>query len=180
MAKLTYAQVDEVLKCDPERGLLFWKERPQRMFSTKRSCSIWNARYALKEAFTAFRYDGYRFGNLFNRPHRAHRVIWLLSTGEWPVDQIDHIDGNRANNRIVNLREVTNAQNGKNCARRSDNASGVTGISWAARDKKWVAQIRAEGKTECLGYFSDKNEAIAARHAAEVLLGFHPNHGRPS
>ena len=110
--------------------------------------------------------------------YKAHRVIWLWMTGEWPKDQIDHENHIRHDNKWLNISPATNQENGKNIKLPIDNTSGTIGISWAKREKKWEAYIHVNGVKKALGYFSDKNEAIAARKAAEIKYGFHPNHGR--
>lgn len=81
---------------------------------------------------------------------------------------VDHIDGNRLDNRVNNLRIVTRWQNRLNCGTRKDNTSGHTGVSWARDKRKWVAQIQVHGKGIRLGRFSNIDDAIAARKAAEI------------
>jgi hypothetical protein len=108
----------------------------------------------------------------------AHRIIFAWVHGHWPANQIDHIDGNKLNNRIENLREVSNAGNARNQKRRSTNTSGHTGIYWHNHANKWAAQITVDGRRMRLGYFHSKSDAIAVRKAAEVEHGFHENHGR--
>jgi hypothetical protein len=171
-----------LLICDPAQGKLFWKHRPLEYFAEtnnpERACAAWNARYAGKEAFTADKGNGYLRGAIFSRPYLAHRVIWAMATGAWPPDQIDHINGDRADNRIENLRAVTSAENQQNAAMRHDNTSGVVGVSWHKAHGKWQVQIRASGKNIHLGYFNNKDEAVATRATADIEYGFHENHGR--
>jgi hypothetical protein len=163
---------------DPETGVLTWLERQREFFETNRACSTWNARYAGKQAFTANDKHGYKQGQIFGKIHRAHRVVWALYYGSWPANQIDHINGDRADNRIKNLRDVTNSENSRNQKFRSTNSSGVMGVHWYSTRKKWVAHLTVNGRYKNLGYFSDINDAIAARKAAEKEYGFHQNHGR--
>jgi len=101
-----------------------------------------------------------------------------MATGAWPPDQIDHVNGVRTDNRIENLRSVTHAENGRNQAIPRNNTSGVMGVARRTRGKKWHAQIKVGGKQIHLGSFDDKDEAIAARAAADIEHGFHENHGR--
>ena len=109
----------------------------------------------------------------------AHRVAWLLHTGEDPGDmQIDHIDGNTASNIFSNLRLVDHQSNMMNQRKFKNNTSGVTGVSWAAREGKWRVLISDRGERQNLGYFDNKFEAICRRKSAENRLGYHPNHGR--
>jgi hypothetical protein len=120
---------------------------------------------------------GYLDIGVNNKRHLLHRVAWFLSKGEWP-EHIDHIDHNRTNNRIANLRSVSNAQNMLNKGMSSRNRSGITGVDWYGRDKKWRAQIAKGKKHIWLGCFDSLLDAVAARKSAEARLGFHANHGR--
>ena len=116
-------------------------------------------------------------GRLVN--YQAHRVAWLLHTGEDPGNkQIDHIDRDRTNNRISNLRLVDQQGNMRNQRKFKSNTSGVTGIYWHKVTGKWQAQISDCGKPQSLGYFEDFFEACCARKSAENRLGYHPNHGK--
>jgi len=109
----------------------------------------------------------------------AHRLIWVLVHGRWPglnMD-IDHEDGNGANNKLDNLREVTRVVNQKNQRRLSTNTSGCTGVTWVKRDRKWSARLYVGKRYIPCGNFDTYEEAVAARKAAEKEHGFHPNHG---
>ncbi|EFI8509594.1 HNH endonuclease signature motif containing protein [Escherichia coli] len=108
-----------------------------------------------------------------------HVIVWVMHNGPIPKGyQIDHLDHNRYNNRIENLRLVTNQENHRNMPIRKDNCSGYTGVRWVIDRGKWSATICIDGKTKHLGLFRDKDDAIAARQEAEIKYGFHPNHGR--
>ena len=120
---------------------------------------------------------GYRAISVKNKLYLAHRLAWLYMTGEWPKDQIDHINHDRVDNRWVNLRKATRQENGKNMSMSKRNTSGVTGVCWAKVESKWFAQIMVDSKTIGLSYFADKFEAICARKSAENKYGFHGNHG---
>lgn len=111
------------------------------------------------------------------RQYMAHRVAWLLYYGSWPTMLIGHEDGDGRNNRISNLRLVTNSQNAKN-VKKVPSKSGHTGVRWHSIGKKWNARIKADGVEHSLGLYDDIEDAIAARKAAEVKYGFHPNHGK--
>ena len=123
--------------------------------------------------------DGYLAVRFQRKLLMVHRVIWELVHGVIPEGmEVDHIDHNRTNNFITNLRLVSASDNQKNRSRRADNSSGVTGVHWNSRKKKWVAAIRANSTVITLGYFSDKDDAISARKQAEIDYGFHQNHGK--
>lgn len=120
--------------------------------------------------------DGYLRVKINNVAFRVHRVIWLITYGEWPEGQIDHINGVRDDNRIENLRAVSVVGNQQNQHMRVDNTSGTTGVR--LESGAWTAKIRVRGKRLHLGRFKSLEEAAAARKSAELLYGFHPNHGR--
>lgn len=173
----------QLLRYESETGKLFWRERPDELFkasgaySQARIAAAWNSKNAGKEALITIDAHGYPFGSVFKKLVRAHRVIWKLVHGTEP-EQIDHINGDRADNRIINLRAVSNADNHRNMSLSTANKSGVTGVFWFARTGRWRSEITIAGKNVHLGYYLNKNDAIAARHRAEVENGFHPNHGR--
>ena len=91
---------------------------------------------------------------------------------------IDHIDGNTLNNKLENLRTVDRGTNNRNAARRSDNTSGVCGVSWCNRDKRWVATICKDGKRFTLGRFYSLDDAARVRREAEPSYGYTSRHGR--
>lgn len=175
MPDLDQMTLKALLRYEPETGKLFWRERTPEMFKGGKH-STWNARFAGKEAGTFDRL-GYRSVRAFGKFYKAHRIVWKIVHGEWP-DTIDHIDGNPSNNRIENLRSVSQSENCKNSRMRTDNTSGVRGVHWDKQYQKWCAEIWLKGKKKFLGYFDDKSQAIAARKSAEKKHGFHPNHGR--
>ena len=120
---------------------------------------------------------GYIQVGVNGKVHYAHRLAWMMHYGYSP-SFIDHINGNRADNRICNLREVTKKENHRNMACFSNSATKVTGVCWIAQLKKWRAYITVNGKNLHLGCFPEFNEAVAARKSAEISYQFHPNHGR--
>lgn len=172
----TPEELHEMLTYDPKTGLFTWKHRPLKFFKDRGDQARWNTRMAGKPAFTADDSYGYKMGRLFDRPVKAHRVAWAMTTGKWPSKHMDHINSKRSDNRIENLREVTPAENQRNQKKRRNNISGHTGVY--RNCNKWVASIRINYKTINLGRYVDIEDAIAARKAAEVEYGFHPEHGR--
>ena len=167
----------QLLDYDPLTGKLTWKPRSLSRFKDQRGCSTWNAVYANKPAFTAVDRKGYHVGAIENQGYRAHRVIYMIMAGTDP-QQIDHIDGDPANNRWANLRSLPGGLNQKNMKRPRNNQSGHIGVFWHKDKQRWLAYITSNKKRINLGYFEDINDAIAARKQAEVDHGFHPNHGR--
>ena len=121
----------------------------------------------------ALRPNGYLTIGLDGQQYKAHRVAWVLYTGEWPKGFIDHINGVKTDNRRENLREATQTQNSQN-RRKAKGISGVVGVSWDNRTQKWNPSIKVNGVKKHLGLFSDLDDAIAARKQAEVKYGFGP------
>lgn len=171
----------QLLDYDPETGALTWRERERSMFRTDRQFKTWNARYAGAPALGSVDAHGYLVGSVLGSSVKAHRVIAKLVSGVDP-DCIDHINGDRSDNRWSNLRGVSHEENGKNQARRRDVTSGATGVCWGAHVGKWMSYIwiggRAERKRVHLGLFDDFDAALVARKEAEAKYGFHENHGR--
>lgn len=114
---------------------------------------------------------GYRQTRVNGVLQLDHRIIYLWHHGFLP-EFLDHINGNRLDNRVENLRPVTKVQNSHNSKRRSNNKSGVRGVNWHKQHRKWYANIRVDGKSKFLGLFTDLADAKAARESAELeLLG---------
>jgi hypothetical protein len=91
------------------------------------------------EAFTATSANGYKTGRFLGEQLYAHRVVWFIVFGEWPRNQIDHLDGNRCNNRKENLRSVTQSVNSKNMRMLKTNSSGFTGVHYCNKDRRFYA-----------------------------------------
>jgi hypothetical protein len=162
---LTAEFLREILDYNPETGLFTWKVR-------KGGRPQWNATYAGKTA-GSIKADGrvmIAIGTRKTKLYRAHRLAWLYMTGEWPKDQIDHIDGDPTNNRFANLREATCAENQRNRPAQSNGSSGVKGLSWHKAAGKWHARVTVRGKTENLGLFVEKERAIDALIVARNRL----------
>lgn len=183
MADLTFYDVSHLIRLESQSGKLYWLPRPLDMFAAGKLgvaayAKSWNNKFAGKEAFTSISGSGYRNGRIFRRGYLAHRVVWLLHTGAWPSDQIDHINGDRTDNRISNLREATNGENARNQKLKATNKSGACGVRWKAQEGKWEARIKISGREVSLGRFDDISLAIAARAKAESKYGFSARHGR--
>ena len=161
----------KLMRYDPATGKLFWLERDKSIIPMKCVRKNWNARFKDKEAFTNIDSKGYLRGSLLNKNQRAHRICWALHYGEWPQGSIDHINGDKTDNRITNLRDVSHQENMTNLKMRSDNTSGFRGVSYT-KEGNWRAYITNKGKTQVLGTFKTKEEAAKARKAAEVELGY--------
>jgi hypothetical protein len=163
---------------DGMTGLLTWLPRSREFFASDKSCKTWNTRFSGKIAGSPTE-AGHRRICLLDKSYKEHHVVWMHCHGRKHVGQIDHINHNRSDNRIQNLREISgNSENQKNAALDIRNKSGVNGVRWCENRKKWLAQIKSEGKAYNLGRYDSFDEAIAARQSANLKYGFHPNHGK--
>lgn len=160
----------QLLRYYPETGKLFWLPRPVEMFSDRRTSKIWNTKYAGREAITA-NCNGYRYGQIRGKMFYAHRLAWVLNTGEWPAEQIDHINGNKTDNRIENLRSASPQNNARNRpANRTGNSSGAKGVTAIKSTGRWQAQIGDGAQTRYLGTFDSVTEAHEAYKRAAILI----------
>lgn len=179
----TPEQLRQLLRYEPETGRLYWRERGPGWFTDGRhkavdQCARWNNRLAGKQALSTVNHAGYYIGPVLSRNVLAHRAVWAIHHGEWPAETIDHINGDRTDNRLVNLRAVSQQENARNMRLSAFNTSGVAGVGYDKANKKWRAKIGAPGgKTVCLGRYDRFEDAVAARKSAESKYDYHPNHG---
>lgn len=158
---ITLAELKAILDYDPETGLFRWRYRPER---SRR----WNTRYAGKQAGSPS--NGYIYIQI-NGPvgYSSGRLAWLYMIGKWPPAQIDHINGVRDDDRFANLRAADNAQNNQNRVAQRNNIEGVRGLSWHP-SAGWRVRLQAHGVNHDLGYFRDRDDAVAARKDLEHRL----------
>lgn len=162
---ITAEYVRQILDYNPGTGEFTWKERTPDMFKqgSRRhadiSCRSWNTRYAWKMA-GRINNQGYAEIVVNYRFCQAHRLAWLYMTDKWPFADIDHIDGNRANNRYANLREATRPENLWNMGISPKNTSGFKGVS--PHMGKWRATIMKNYRQTYLGDFDSIEEAAEA------------------
>lgn len=114
--------------------------------------------------------NGYRRVNVDGAKYYEHRLAWFYMTGAWPKDQIDHVNGDRSDNRFINLREASAADNVRNVAKKKHNTSGFLGVTFDKSRGKWKAQITMHGRPICLGRFGDINDASKAYQEAKRRL----------
>jgi hypothetical protein len=122
--------------------------------------------------------NGYRQIKLYGRSYYAHRLAWLWCHKEWPAADIDHKNGLRDDNRILNLREATRSENLRNQRLSPRNTSGKMGVYWSNSAKRWVAEMNLRSGRLRLGRFKSYDEAANARAQAERKHGFDVTHGK--
>jgi hypothetical protein len=155
------------LECFEYRdGELFWRTRPATHFVDVWRQRIFNSRQAGTKAGSIC--SGYLMVNFGFGKVSVHRLVYLMHHGNLPKE-IDHIDGNKTNNKIENLRVATHSQNLRNVGISSANTSGHKGVSLHKASGKWAAHIRVDGKMMHLGLFSCAKDAAAARRDAEIV-----------
>jgi len=108
----------------------------------------------------------------------AHRLAWFLSHHEVPSQDIDHINQDKSDNRLVNLRSVRKSLNSRNVPLSRTNTSGVVGVCWSKKSSKWQAQCTLDRRNYHLGLFDDIHEAAKASADFRMKHGFTENHGR--
>jgi hypothetical protein len=156
---LTLSFVLEMLEYDSATGLLLQKKaRPKIKVGS------------IAGAVTPF---GYRYIQLKGRKYAAHRLVWFIENGHFPPHDIDHIDGNKLNNQITNLRAATRKQNCENKGAQRNNKLGLRGVSYNTRLKKYIAQIQHNGTNHHLGVFLDPHAAHKAYLEAANSLFTH-------
>ena len=146
----------DYLRYDPDTGKLYWLD---------------DRHGAVRSGDEAGCFDvkGYRIIEFLGKAYKAHRVAWYLHYGSWPEKFIDHINGNKSDNRITNLRDVTRGQNRQNIKKAyGSNKTGFLGVCY--KQGKYLAQIKSEGKKRYLGYFSTPEEAAEAYWKAKKEL----------
>ena len=152
---LTAEQLRELMHYDRDTGIF-----------TRKVSAASNARAG--DVVGTLMQTGYLFAGINYKYHLLHRLAWLYIYGEWPKEQLDHINRIRTDNRICNLREATHTQNARNLSKARNNTSGHPGVHWRSDRAKWWALIESEGQKHYLGCYNTIEEAIAARKAGEL------------
>lgn len=163
--RISQSRLKEIFSYDAENGLF-----TRVVTRSGRALSGSIVGNKLQKGYLGVKIDGSHY--------KLHRLAWLYVYGEFPTDQIDHINGIKDDNRIENLRAVNNSENQRNKRIQKNNNTGTHGVSWCSHRNKWRARVnKPDGTRVCLGRFSDIEKAIRARKAAEIKYGYHPNHG---
>ena len=154
---LTQKELKALVEYDQDTGVFIWKPREHNSKFT----SVFAGKVAGRIAN-----NGYADICIHYKRFGAHRLAWLYVTGQWPVE-IDHINGDRADNRFENLRNCTHIENCQNYGVRASNKSGFTGASLHRKSGLWRASIRANGRVKHLGVHKTPQEAHEAYLAAK-------------
>ena len=170
---ITQEYLKSILDYNPETGIFRWKVRSVNMFedgffSAEHNCNLWNARFVGKPPGSID--NGYLRISINYEKYRAHILAWVIINGSWPERDIDHINLDRSDNRICNLRLSEDGGNSKNCPKRKDNKTGYKSVHFCKRDKKYIARIQNNGKRIIVGYFSTPEEAHEAYKEAALRL----------
>lgn len=165
----TQEELTNIFDYNAEDGSLIWREKPSQIVKSK----------SIAGGVSDSNGKQYCRVKLGGKKYLAHRIIYKMVYGDFDESlEIDHIDHNGLNNKIDNLRLVSHIENTQNQLKRIDNTSGMVGISWDKNIKKWRTYINANKNFIYLGSFNDIKEAVMTRMHAEILFGFHPNHGK--
>lgn len=157
----------QMFSYDAQTGIFSHTDDPPReVFTSERYYNVWLSKFAGKP-ITGRSGGGYLTLRLFDKSVKAHRYAWFLKHGRWP-ETIDHINGDRTDNRLTNLRECMGSDNAKNRGKQAG-SSRFKGLTWYRG--KWFAQIAHEGRKHYLGLFSD--EVAGARAYDEAALRLH-------
>lgn len=148
-------RIREYLAYDPATGIFVWRKSPNnRVPVGARAGTVWRS--------------GYRriyFGGR-GKSYAAHHLAWFFVHGVLPVEQIDHQNGDRGDNRIANLRPASASQNARNRRSARGSSSQYLGVSRRSDRPKWIAQIKVSGRVKNLGYYDDEDAAARAYDAA--------------
>ena len=157
MTNLFYPKFNEYLAYDPETGIVTQKKN--KGTRSKAGTRAGGLNISI----------GYRYLMFDKINYLEHRVIWLLTTGDWPKQEIDHINRIRDDNRLCNLREVTRLENSLNSPLRNSNRAH--GVHWVKASNKYKVVFRINGVDKYFGYFSDYDEACKIAEQAKQKLG---------
>jgi hypothetical protein len=162
-ALLTEEYVSSILAYEPSTGVFTWRVRTD-------ASPQWNGRWAGKRARYLTNW-GYRIIGINERDYLEHRIAFLLVTGTWPIEEVDHKEpGVHADNKWSNLRPASHSENNANRRANSNTASGRKGVS--RHQGKWQARIQVNGQQHYLGDFTDLDQAaVAYAKAARELFG---------
>lgn len=160
---------------DAASGHLIWKARPLHHFKNETGMKCVNARMAGLRAQSSLN-GRYYITSINSKFYLCHRIVWCMHYGYWPDGDIDHINGNKLDNRIENLRFVDRSQNMSNVGMQKNNKSGFIGVFWASRTRKWQAVVAHKKKNIYIGTFDCPVQAAKAYN--EAVLKYHGSYAQ--
>lgn len=155
---ITHAELLETLRYDGETGDLFWKNKGSGRGDNSKPAGSFAVKGSVKTEW--------RRVTLFGNDYSVSVIVWFYVTGEWPAEQLDHIDQNKSNNRFGNLRLANNSQQQLNQGIRSNNTSGIPGVSYNILTERWHSTLNVNGKKILAKVCKTKKEAVELRLAA--------------
>lgn len=174
--ELTLDRARKVLDYDQSTGAMVWKTRAVTDFRDARAWKSWNARFSAKAA-GHLNIQGYMLLCIDHKFYLSHRVAWLMVHGRWPENEIDHINGEPADNRLANLRTADHTRNMQNARVKKTNKSGLKG-AFTNQNGTFSSYVRADGKRKYLGRFVSAEEAHEAyKTASTQAFGEFAHHG---
>lgn len=165
---LTQPLLKELLIYDSLSGNVFWRDRGEKWFVDERSYNIFKTSFLMKQVKNVDG-AGYYQIPIFGKFFLSHRVIWLYVHGYWPENQIDHINGNKLDNRIENLRECTIAQNMHNSKPNKNARIPYKGV-YLRKDGMYISEIHNNNKKFWLGSFKTAEDAAKAYDEAAIKM----------
>ncbi len=156
---LTQEQLKLLLDYDADTGIFRWR--------------IATGGRKVGDAAGGLSGKGYIAVKIGRLQYKAHRLAWLYTYGQWPNGQVDHKNRNKADNRVDNLKDVTQSENKQNCLMYACNTSGFKGVTYYPRNGKWNAAIKVNGKRKHLGYYEKPEDASHAYQQA--VARYHTN-----
>ncbi len=160
---ITQEYLKSILNYNAETGVFTWKVKFCRSVVKNSIAGRLDAK-------------GYFVIGINKKTYKCHRLAWLYVYGYIPTKQIDHINGNRSDNRISNLREANNQQNSMNSKKSASNTSGVKNVYWHKPSKKWIVSIRINNKQNHIGCFDNFDDA--AKVSKEIREKYFKNFAR--
>ena len=166
---LTQGYLKSVFEYSEHTGILLWKK--EKLKGSRKSFIAGYIDSSVSSGYRKICFNGSTYG--------AHRIIWIMVYGSAPQGEIDHVDGDRSNNAIKNLRDVSKSSNQKNAKLRSNNSTGIMGVHKLKIGGSYQVTIAKSGKRSYIGTYRDFFEACCVRKSLELKHGYHANHGRP-
>jgi len=160
---MTQSELKELVSYNKNSGIFTWNK-------TRRGCKLGSVSGSVNSR-------GYHEIKINGKRYLSHRLAFLYENGRFPKNEVDHIDHDKLNNKFSNLREVEKLENARNQKLHKSNSSGICGVRFRKSRNRWIAEIHINSKTQHIGSFTSKEDAVKARKEIEQKLNYHKNHG---